>query len=107
MAKYYHGAGRAGPYFEGWYLKQQNQRDTLAFIPAWHVDRKGRAQASLQVIANQDCWSLDYPAEAFAMPPPGTAFLWSWGTVCFPKAGSSLTQNPLAWRSKGPCATAR
>ena len=62
MAKYYHGAGRAGPYFEGWYLKQQNQRDTLAFIPAWHVDRKGRAQASLQVIANQDCWSLDYPA---------------------------------------------
>ena len=64
--KYFYGANKKKSYFEGWYLKQQNQRDTLAFIPAWHVDRKGRAQASLQVIANQDCWSLDYPAEAFA-----------------------------------------
>lgn len=45
MAKYYHGAGRAGPYFEGWYLKCQTKDGRgLALIPALHVDRAGAAQ---------------------------------------------------------------
>lgn len=53
MAKYYHGAGRAGPYFEGWYLKCQTKDGRgLALIPALHVDRAGRRSASLQVIAD-------------------------------------------------------
>ena len=48
MAKYYHGAGRAGPYFEGWYLKCQTKDGRgLALIPALHVDRAGRRSASL------------------------------------------------------------
>ena len=37
------GANGTGPYFEGWYFKHQNpQGQTLALIPAFHVDSKGR-----------------------------------------------------------------
>ncbi len=64
--KYFHGANKKKSYFEGWYLKQQNQEETLAFIPAWHVDGRGRPSASLQVVTRDQAWSLDYPAGAFA-----------------------------------------
>ena len=36
----FYGSSRL-PYFEGWYLKQQNGRDTVALIPAIHIDRRG------------------------------------------------------------------
>lgn len=52
------------PYFEGWYLKQQNGRDTVAFIPARHTDRTGKISASLQIITNRRVWQLDYPGGA-------------------------------------------
>lgn len=53
-----------GPYFEGWYLKHQTpQGQTLALIPAFHIDGQGRRTASLQVISNDQAWWLEYPAE--------------------------------------------
>ena len=53
MEKYYHGAKKRGPYFEGWYLKCQTREGAaLALIPACHIDRSGRRSASLQVIAD-------------------------------------------------------
>lgn len=97
--KYFYGANKKKSYFEGWYLKQQNQRDTLAFIPAWHVDRKGRAQASLQVIANQDCWSLDYPAEAFAAARD--RFFVELGDSVFSKGGIILNAKSAGLEVKG------
>ena len=66
MAKYYHGAGRRGPYFEGWYLKHQTREGAaLALIPAYHVDGEGRRSASLQVLAEGRSWWLEYPGAAF------------------------------------------
>ena len=54
---------RTGPYFEGWYLKHQiRQSQTLALIPAFHIDSTGRRTASLQVISNDRAWWLEYPA---------------------------------------------
>lgn len=49
-------------YFEGWYLKHQNQHgQTLALIPAFHIDSAGQRSVSLQVISNDGAWWLEYP----------------------------------------------
>lgn len=64
--KYFHGGGRKGPYFEGWYLKHQNGRgQALALIPAIHIDRRGNPSASIQVISRDRSWWVEYPAEQF------------------------------------------
>lgn len=59
--KYYHSAGRRGPYFEGWYLKFQTRNGkAVALIPAIHMNDAGRRSASLQVISDSGTWWLDY-----------------------------------------------
>lgn len=66
MSKYYHGAGRRGPYFEGWYFKCQTARgEVLALIPAFHISREGQRSASLQVITEGGSWWLEYPDAEF------------------------------------------
>ena len=66
MEKYYHGAKKRGPYFEGWYLKCQTREGAaLALIPACHIDREGRCGASLQVVADGQAWWLAYPDAEF------------------------------------------
>ena len=47
-------------YFEGWYLKQQTQEDTVAFIPAFHKDATGKAGASLQVITKENSYTANF-----------------------------------------------
>lgn len=42
-------------YFEGWYLKQQSETDSLALIPSCHYDERGTATGSLQVVTPE--WS--------------------------------------------------
>ena len=59
---FFRGTKGSGPYFEGWYFKHQNpQGQTLALIPAFHIDREGRRAASLQVISRDQAWWLEYP----------------------------------------------
>ena len=63
VTRFFHGTNRTGPYFEGWYFKHQNpQGQTLALIPAFHIDREGRRTTSLQVISKAQVWWLEYPA---------------------------------------------
>ncbi|MDK2808961.1 MAG: hypothetical protein PWP24_1698, partial [Clostridiales bacterium] len=52
-------------YFEGIYLKQQNKKDTLSLIPAYHVDKRGRSSASLQVITNQQTCYVPFEAKDY------------------------------------------
>ena len=60
--EFFRDTNRTGPYFEGWYFKHQNpQGQTLALIPAFHIDRDGRRTASLQVISKDQAWWLEYP----------------------------------------------
>lgn len=62
--RFFRGTSQTGPYFEGWYLKHQNKRgQTLALIPAFHIDGAGRRTASVQVISNRGTWWLEYPDE--------------------------------------------
>lgn len=64
--KYFHGMKRSGRYFEGWYLKHQNRHgQSLALIPAFHIDDAGHRSASVQVIANGGAWWLEYPEAQF------------------------------------------
>lgn len=59
---FFRGRTKTGPYFEGWYFKHQNpQGQTLALIPAFHIDREGHCTASLQVISKNQTWWLEYP----------------------------------------------
>lgn len=51
-------------YFEGWYLKQQNDREAVALIPAFHADEKGRASASLQMIDDRRSHHIPFPADS-------------------------------------------
>ena len=62
----FYGSSRL-PYFEGWYLKQQNGRDTVALIPAIHIDRRGGCSASLQVITNEGSYAVKYPIRHFSV----------------------------------------
>jgi len=50
-------------YFEGWYFKQQNKGNGIAFIPALHMNDTERS-ASLQVILPERSFHLAYPKEA-------------------------------------------
>lgn len=66
MTRYFHGTGERGPYFEGWYFKFQSRDGTaLALIPAFHIDRKGRHSASLQILTRDGSWWLEYPETDF------------------------------------------
>lgn len=66
MRKYFYGDNRRGPYFEGWYFKcQTKDGESLALIPAVHIDDKEEISVSVQVVANGGTWWLEYPAEAF------------------------------------------
>ena len=59
---FFRGTNKTGPYFKGWYFKHQNpQGQTLALIPAFHIDRESRRTVSLQVISRDQAWWLEYP----------------------------------------------
>lgn len=64
--KYFHGNRKKHSYFEGWYLKHQNGVNTLAVIPAFHVDEQGQRTASVQVITEEDTYDFPIPIEEFS-----------------------------------------
>ena len=61
----FHGAGKRSAFFEGWYLKHQSGKNALALIPAWHVDRRGRDSASLQVVTPGRSWTVPFSPKDF------------------------------------------
>lgn len=61
----FHGSKKHHSYFEGWYLKQQNDDSAVAFIPAFHVSEDGKQSASLQVITKEISYHIKYPIQKF------------------------------------------
>ena len=62
MMHFFRSTNKTGSYFEGWYLKHQAPKgQTLALIPAFHLDSGGRRSASLQILSNDESWWLEYP----------------------------------------------
>ena len=54
-------------YFEGLYFKQQNEQETIAFIPAVHVDGGGRRSASIQIITNRGSYCTEIAPDRFVI----------------------------------------
>lgn len=87
--KFFHGAKKPGPYFEGWYLKHQSpDGKSLALIPAFHGGRDGRRSASLQVITDSGAWWLEYPEAQFRASE--NAFHVEIGQAVFHKGGMKI-----------------
>lgn len=61
--KYFHGTKKRKSYFEGWYLKHRRGEQAISLIPAFHVDKDGVRQASIQVVTAEHTWTVYYPAK--------------------------------------------
>ena len=89
MKKYFHGANKSCPYFEGWYFKCQTlDGRSLALIPAFHINENGERSASIQVVTDKQAWYLDYPVSAFAASQDSLHIVI--GKNCFSEAGLHL-----------------
>lgn len=51
-------------YFEGWYFKNTNGKDTISFIPGINIDGINK-KAFIQVITNKESYYFDYNIEDF------------------------------------------
>jgi hypothetical protein len=51
--------------FEGWYFKHQNKDAVLAFIPGKSIDETGKERVFLQIIWNENSYSLDFKEEDY------------------------------------------
>lgn len=85
----FHGKNKKHTYFEGWYLKHQNTSDTVAFIPAFHINEEGYAQASLQIITNEISCNINFPSHKF-LANPGRFFV-RLGDCIFSEHGCKIT----------------
>ena len=115
---YYHGTKKDSAYFEGWYLKHQQGNDTIALIPAVHLDGKGDTSASIQVVTQQGAHAFRFPLSAFSAQE--NTFDVSIGNNHFTHEGLSLNLSgpsltvtgslqygplcPLSWDIMGPFA---
>ena len=72
-------------YFCGWYIKCQNDSQTVAFIVAYHVTNNVKS-CSLQVITDGGAWNVEYPFEDFHMDDSGVTIGPNW----FKKSGCYL-----------------
>jgi tocopherol cyclase len=115
---YYHGAKKDSAYFEGWYLKHQQGNDTIALIPAVHMDKDGEKSASIQVVTPQGAHTFPFPYSAFSARED--AFQVTIGSNCFSQDGLLLNLSspsltiagslkygpltPLGWDIMGPFA---
>lgn len=72
-------------YFCGWYIKCQNDSQTVAFIAAYHITNNEKS-CSLQVITDGGAWNVSYPYEEFRMDETGVTI----GPNVFQKTGCHL-----------------
>lgn len=57
-------------FFCGWYIKCQNDVQTLALIPAYHICG-GKKSCSVQVITEEKSWNVELPFSYFSMGENG------------------------------------
>lgn len=63
--KQFYGNKKKKNYFEGWYLKQQTNNYTIAFIPSFHISKNGKKSACLQVITKEGSYHFSFPENKF------------------------------------------
>ena len=63
--KFHHLSGNPAPFFEGWYFKNQNADNTVAFIPGVSITGDGERTAFIQVITDGFSYTANYDFEDF------------------------------------------
>lgn len=77
-------------YFEGWYFKQETEKEKIALIPAVHREDGTLTKASLQVITKEESFVMEYPFTAMNFQRnPLTIQL---GNNMFSKSGMTLNE---------------
>jgi len=61
--KYFRGKRKKQSYFEGWYFKQTNSEEMLAFIPSIHIDESGNRKAFIQIISTDGSYQAEFSYE--------------------------------------------
>lgn len=91
--KYFQGEQRKYPFFEGWYFKQQIEKDVYAFIPGYSVGEDGLKYPFIQVINHEH-------SEMFYFEPQD---LWIKEDQLFVKIGTNVfSEKGLSLSLKGP-----
>ncbi len=93
------GENKRHSYFEGWYFKQQTQSQTVAFIPALHMDAQGRRSASIQVVTDNAALYAQFPFESFRAARHGLYI--RIGDNCFSQEGVSVDIAENGFNVKG------
>ncbi|WMJ24207.1 tocopherol cyclase family protein [Paludicola sp. MB14-C6] len=62
---YYHGENKQSSFFEGWYFKQQTEKQTIAIISSVHYTKHGNQYAMIQVITNTHSYQIRYDYSEF------------------------------------------
>ena len=83
-------------YFRGWYIKCQNDTQTVAFIAAYHIVNN-RKSCSLQVITDDGAWNAEYPFAEFSMDEQGVTI----GPNVFTKESCHLDVNKPGLEVRG------
>lgn len=83
-----HKTHKKHEYFEGIYLKHQNDTQTLALIPSLHIDNCGNLSGSLQIITENNSWQKRYDTAAAKITPD--TFEINIGKNCFTERGCRL-----------------
>lgn len=86
--KHFHTKSKHSSFFEGWYFRHQNDRETLAVIPAFHADSAGNPSASVQIITQEESFYIPFSAKDFQMHP--SAFALRIGNSFFCEGGILL-----------------
>ena len=99
----FYGSSRL-PYFEGWYLKQQNGRDTVALIPAIHIDRRAAVPLRCKSLQTKEATPSNILSGSFRCKsaPPFCAL----AITFFPSGAVTCFVKPLNLTSKGCCVMA-
>ncbi len=63
--KNYYGQNKEKKYFEGWYLKHQNSKDTIAFIIGVQKDLNGQKSSFVQAIINNEVYHYIFSYDDF------------------------------------------
>ncbi|MGI5929694.1 hypothetical protein [Pseudoflavonifractor sp.] len=60
--KYFYGAGKRGPYFEGWQLRHQAPTgEVLSIFPVLRIDKAGNTSAVIRVESRDGIWNVSCP----------------------------------------------
>ena len=79
--KYFYGAGKRGPYFEGWQFRHQAPGgETLSLFPLLRIDKAGNTEAVIRVESREGAWSVSCPGESF-QASEGLFQIWVQGSL--------------------------